>query len=370
MGVALAEDQNQSPQIAIEATEEALSIKKKEALFSSINKASKFLDVFALSWVTPLLMIAAGDSPKRNLKLLWERLAIPLAAVLIFLVAWAQLAPQVKTSLGAIPGPAQVWEQAIILNEDHKQEMAKADAFQDRQAARNAALVAAGRGDEVVQRAYTGKKTFYQQIWTSLQTVFFGFFLAVIIGAPLGILMGMSSAMNAAFNPLIQIFKPVSPLAWLPIVTMVVSATVATDSGISKSFLTSAITVTLCSIWPTLINTALGVASVDKDLVNVGKVLKLKASTKVTKLVLPSALPLIFTGMRLSLGVGWMVLIAAEMLAQNPGLGKFVWDEFQNGSSQSLAKIIVAVLVIGIIGFLLDRVMVALQTMFTHSATR
>lgn len=113
MGVALAEDQNQSPQIAIEATEEALSIKKKEALFSSINKASKFLDVFALSWVTPLLMIAAGDSPKRNLKLLWERLAIPLAAVLIFLVAWAQLAPQVKTSLGAIPGPAQVWEQAI-----------------------------------------------------------------------------------------------------------------------------------------------------------------------------------------------------------------------------------------------------------------
>ena len=169
---------------------------------------------------------------------------------------------------------------------------------------------------------------------------------------------------------LIQIFKPVSPLAWLPIVTMIVSATIATDSGISKSFLTSAITVTLCSLWPTLINTALGVASIDKDLVNVGRVLNLPPMTRVTKLVLPSALPLIFTGMRLSLGVGWMVLIAAEMLAQNPGLGKFVWDEFQNGSSDSLARIMVAVFTIGLIGFALDRVMLALQTLFTHSATR
>jgi len=258
----------------------------------------------------------------------------------------------------------------VVLHKDHLQEKQKAGQFYERQAARNDALIAAGREGDVSRVSYTGKQTFYQQIWTSLQTVFFGFFLAVVIAAPLGIVMGMSSTMNAAFNPLIQIFKPVSPLAWLPIVTMIVSATVATDSGISKSFLTSAITVTLCSLWPTLINTALGVASVDKDLVNVGKVLKLKPHTQITKLILPSALPLIFTGMRLSLGVGWMVLIAAEMLAQNPGLGKFVWDEFQNGSSQSLAKIIVAVLTIGIIGFLLDRVMYALQTMFTHTSTR
>ena len=348
----------------------AAKAERQEKIFSLINRASKFLDVFALSWVTPLLMMAAGDSPKRNLPLLTERLLIPVIAILVFLGAWGVLAPQVKTSLGAIPGPVEVWEQVQVLHADHVQEMERADAFYERQAARNDALIAAGRGDEVASAPYTGKPTYYQQIWTSLQTVFFGFFLAVVIAAPLGILMGMSSAMNAAFNPLIQIFKPVSPLAWLPIVTMVVSATVATDSGISKSFLTSAITVTLCSLWPTLINTALGVASVDKDLVNVGKVLKLKAHTQITKLILPSALPLIFTGMRLSLGVGWMVLIAAEMLAQNPGLGKFVWDEFQNGSSQSLAKIIVAVLTIGIIGFLLDRVMFALQTMFTHSATR
>jgi nitrate/nitrite transport system permease protein len=128
--------------------------------------------------------------------------------------------------------------------------------------------------------------------------------------------------------------------------------------------------VTLCSLWPTLINTAHGVASIDKDLMNVGRVIQLSWHKRVVKLILPSSLPLIFTGLRLSLGVGWMVLIAAEMLAQNPGLGKFVWDEFQNGSSSSLAKIMVAVLTIGLIGFVLDRVMLALQAMFTYSATR
>jgi nitrate/nitrite transport system permease protein len=177
--------------------------------------------------------------------------------------------------------------------------------------------------------------------------------------------------MNAAFNPLIQIFKPVSPLAWLPIVTMVVSAVYTSSNPMfDKSFLDSALTVTLCSLWPALINTTLGVASIDKDLLNVGKVLQLGWRTQVTKLVLPSALPLIFTGLRLSLGVGWMVLIAAEMLAQNPGLGKFVWDEFQNGSSDSLARIMVAVFTIGIIGFLLDRLMYALQAAVTYGNVR
>jgi nitrate/nitrite transport system permease protein len=141
------------------------------------------------------------------------------------------------------------------------------------------------------------------------------------------------------------------------------------DSWFEKSFLTSAITVTLCSLWPTLINTAVGVSSVDKDLVNVGKVLRLDWTTQIKKIILPSALPYIFTGMRLSLGVGWMVLIAAEMLAQNPGLGKFVWDEFQNGSSNSLSRIMVAVFTIGIIGFMLDRIMQSLQKVFSFGKT-
>ena len=152
------------------------------------------------------------------------------------------------------------------------------------------------------------------------------------------------------------------------IVTLVVSASyvVTDDAWFDKSFLTSAITVTLCSLWPTLINTAVGVSSIDPDLINVSRMLKLNAFTKVTKIVIPSSLPYIFTGLRLSLGVGWMVLIAAEMLAQNPGLGKFVWDEFQNGSSESLGRIMVAVLTIGIIGFMLDRVMLTLQRLVSH----
>jgi nitrate/nitrite transport system permease protein len=110
-----------------------------------------------------------------------------------------------------------------------------------------------------------------------------------------------------------------------------------------------------------VINTAVGVAGIDKDLVNVSKVLRLPALKHVQKIVLPASVPMIFTGMRLSLGVAWMVLIAAEMLAQNPGLGKFVWDEFQNGSSDSLSRIMTAVIVIGFIGFLLDRGMLQLQ---------
>src|SRR3972149_1865045 len=191
---------------------------------------------------------------------------------------------------------------------------------------------------EIKTRPYTGKPTFLDQIVTSLQTVFAGFFFGALLAVPLGVLCGLSQTVNTAINPLVQIFKPVSPLAWLPLVTMVVSALyVSKDPLFPKSFLISAITVTLCSLWPTLINTAVGVASIDKDLINVGRVLQLPWYTKIVKIVLPSSLPLIFTGLRLSLGVGWMVLIAAEMLAQNPGLGKFVWDEFQNGSSASLA---------------------------------
>tara|TARA_R110002126_G_scaffold291729_1_gene456047 strand:+ start:31560 stop:32273 length:714 start_codon:yes stop_codon:yes gene_type:complete len=236
---------------------------------------------------------------------------------------------------------------------------------------RNDKLVADGKADKVKYRTYTGKPTYLDQIVTSLFTVGLGFFIATLIAVPVGIASGLSKTFNGAINPLIQIFKPVSPLAWLPIVTMIVSALyVDTSDLMPKSLVISAVTVTLCSLWPTLINTALGVASIDKDLMNVGKVLQLPTMKTVTKLVLPSALPLIFTGMRLSLGVGWMVLIAAEMLAQNPGLGKFVWDEFQNGSSQSLAKIMVAVLTIGILGFMLDRLMFALQRAFTFSANR
>ena len=344
---------------------------KRDKIFTVINKASGWLDALGLSWLTPILKMIAGDNPKEQLSELKRVLLIPLIGIIGFLVAWGVLAPQVQTSLGAVPGPVQVWEQVGVLWADHKRERAKEVAFFERQEIRNQKFIDAGKPEKVKQRKYTGKPTYFDQIITSLFTVGLGFLIATIIAVPLGIASGLSRSFNGAINPLVQIFKPVSPLAWLPIVTMIVAATYSNPyDWMPKSLLISAVTVTLCSMWPTLINTALGVASVDKDLMNVGRVLQLPTWKTVTKLVLPSSLPLIFTGLRLSLGVGWMVLIAAEMLAQNPGLGKFVWDEFQNGSSTSLAKIMVAVVTIGIIGFLLDRLMFALQTAFTFSANR
>ncbi|MEM8839040.1 MAG: ABC transporter permease [Pseudomonadota bacterium] len=352
-------------------TEPDLARPKREKLFSAINKASGWLDALGFSWLTPLMKMAAGDSPREQLSELKRVLVIPLIGIVGFLVAWGVLAPQVQTSLGAVPGPVQVWEQAGVLWEDHVRQREKAAAFYERQDVRNQKYIEAGKPERVKHRTYTGKPTYIDQIITPLFTVGLGFLIATLIAVPLGIASGLSRSFNGAINPLIQIFKPVSPLAWLPIVTMIVAATYSTPyDWLPKSLLISAITVTLCSMWPTLINTALGVSSVDKDLMNVGRVLQLPTWKTITKLVLPSSLPLIFTGLRLSLGVGWMVLIAAEMLAQNPGLGKFVWDEFQNGSSSSLAKIMVAVLTIGIIGFLLDRLMYALQRAFTFSANR
>lgn len=344
---------------------------RRERMHTRINQAAGYLNVLGLGWLVPILKIAAGDNVKSQMGALWTGLGIPVLAIVLFLIAWAQLAPQVKTSLGAIPGPSQVWEQTVNLYNDHKAERAKEEKFYERQDKRNARYKAQGKENRIKWRQYTGTPTYFDQILTSLYTVFFGFLIASLVAVPLGIMCGLSTLFNSALNPLIQIFKPVSPLAWLPLVTMVVSAVyVSSDPMFSKSFLTSALVVTLCSLWPTLINTALGVSTIDKDLLNVGRVLRLSWPKKVMKLVLPSALPLIFTGLRLSLGVGWMVLIAAEMLAQNPGLGKFVWDEFQNGSSASLAKIMVAVLTIGIIGFLLDRVMMTLQAAFSFSAQR
>jgi len=289
-------------------------------------------------------------------------LILPAVGIAIFLVLWSITASSIHTSLGEFPGPNAVVKQFSALYDEHNTEREKAEAFYDRQDLRNAKKLEKKPDYVVKTRAYTGKETFFDQILTSLITVTSGFLVAAFIAIPLGIWMGLSAKLNSAINPIVQIFKPVSPLAWLPLVTMIVSALyVSDDPMVSKSFLTSLITVSLCSLWPMVINTSIGVSSIDSDLLNVSKVLRLPTFTHIKKIVLPASIPMIFTGMRLSFGVAWMVLIAAEMLAQNPGLGKFVWDEFQNGSSDSLARIMAAVVVIGFIGFLLDRIMLALQ---------
>lgn len=287
---------------------------------------------------------------------------LPIVGIGIFLFLWTIAANSIDTSLGKFPGPAAVGEQMVNLYDEHNAEREKADAFYERQEERNAKRMAKDPTYEPKIRTYTGKETFLDQIGTSLVTVMSGFLVAAIIAIPLGIAIGLSKDLNTAINPIIQIFKPVSPLAWLPLVTMVVSALyVSDDPMFAKSFVNSMITVTLCCIWPMVINTSVGVAAINEDWANVSKVLRLPRLKHVQKIVLPASIPSIFTGMRLSLGIAWMVLIAAEMLAQNPGLGKFVWDEFQNGSSESLSRIMTAVVIIGFIGFLLDRIMQKIQ---------
>lgn len=349
-------------------TERAIRHERRRA---RIDHTSIYLNAVGLGWTVPIMRLSIGENPQAQLKELWSTLLLPLIGILFFIAAWGYFAPQVQTSLGAIPGPTAAWSQAVNLWHDHEAERAKKAAFYEQQEAHNAQYAAEGKPDKIKWRRYTGRPTYVDQISTSVETVMLGFAFATLIAVPIGIAAGLSRTVNGALNPLIQIFKPVSPLAWLPIVTMIVSALYLDPvEWLPKSLVVSAITVTLCSLWPTLINTAMGVSSIDRDLVNVGMVLQLSTFTTIRKLVLPSAMPLIFTGLRLSLGVGWMVLIAAEMLAQNPGLGKFVWDEFQNGSSESLARIIVAVLTIGIIGFVLDRIMYALQRAFTYSTGR
>jgi nitrate/nitrite transport system permease protein len=335
------------------------------------EKLCRVLTLLGLAFVVPLVRMAAGEDPRVQLRSLWQVLGIPLLSILVFGLMWSFFAARIETSLGRIPGPSAVWDQVGALWADHKAERQREAEFYEKQVQRNAARLAEDPKAELSAVRYTGRPTYVDQIFTSLKTAFAGFLFATLFAVPIGILCGMSKTIDAAINPFVQVFKPISPLAWLPIVTLVVSALYVSESPIfEKSFLISAITVALCSLWPTVINTSLGVSSIDRDLLNVAKVLQLGWRTRLVKLVLPSSLPLIFTGMRLSLGVGWMVLIAAEMLAQNPGLGKFVWDEFQNGSPESMSRMLVAVFTIGIIGFLLDRVMQTLQALTNFSERR
>jgi nitrate/nitrite transport system permease protein len=326
------------------------------------SRTIQLLYFTGLTWAVPFVRLFTGEDIKVQLIQIWKLIGLPSIAIFTFLLFWHITAQQVHTSLGTLPGPVEVSHQTKILWKEHLAERQKAKAFYARHAARTASIKAANPDADVKRIAYTGKPTYIDQILTSLKTVFVGFLFASFLALPIGVLCGANKNIMTALNPIIQVLKPVSPLAWLPIVTMVVSAVYATNSGpLSKSFIISAITVAMCSLWATLINTAVGVASVNKDYLNVAQVLQLSPQKRIFKVILPATLPMIFTGLRITLGVGWMVLIAAEMMAQNPGLGKFIWDEFQNGSSASMARIMVAVFTIGIIGYTLDQLMVSLQ---------
>ncbi|MER3435262.1 MAG: nitrate ABC transporter, permease protein [Leptolyngbya sp. ERB_1_1] len=187
----------------------------------------------------------------------------------------------------------------------------------------------------------------------SLRRVLIGFGLGAIVAIPIGFLIGMSEKAMLTLNPVIQIFKPVSPLAWLPIALAIFN--LADPSAIFVIFITS--------LWATIINTALGVASVPKDYLDVARVLEMPYWRRILKIVLPASLPYIFTGLRISLGVAWLVIVAVEMLTGGVGIGFFVWDEW---SRLNLSSVFLAVFVIGLTGLLLDFALAQIEAWVTH----
>lgn len=187
----------------------------------------------------------------------------------------------------------------------------------------------------------------------SLRRVLLGFLLGAVVAIPVGFLIGMSKQAMLAINPIIQIFKPVSPLAWLPIALAIFN--LADPSAIFVIFITS--------LWPTIINTALGVSSVSQDYLDVARVLEMPKWRRITKIILPASLPYIFTGLRISLGIAWLVIVAVEMLTGGIGIGFFVWDEW---SRLNLSSVFLAVLVIGLTGLLLDYALGKVESWVTH----
>jgi nitrate/nitrite transport system permease protein len=266
-----------------------------------------------------------------------------LSAVIftVFLLAWhigvqgkasvAQMDPEYARLMGvaatqgksAMPGPldvgAQIWQ--------HLQE-----PFYDR-----------GPNDKGVgiQLAY------------SLGRVLLGYALAVLVALPVGFLIGMSPLMNRALDPFIQVMKPISPLAWMPLALYTIK-----DSSISAIFV-----IFICSVWPMMINTAFGVSATRKEWLNVARTLEVRPLRKAFTIILPAAAPTILTGMRISIGIAWLVIVAAEMLVGGTGIGYFVWNEWNN---LSITNVIVAILVIGLVGMALDQTLARVARAVTY----
>ncbi len=191
----------------------------------------------------------------------------------------------------------------------------------------------------------------------SLERVLVGFILGALVAIPIGFWIGLSQRAMMAINPVIQLFRPVSPVAWLPIALAIFN--LAHPSAIFVIFITS--------LWPTMINTALGVSSVPKDYLDVARVLEMPNWRKVTKIIWPASLPYVFTGLRLSMGIAWLVIVAVEMLTGGIGIGFFIWDEW---SRLSLSSIFLAVIVIGLTGLALDALISVIQQRVTHRPAR
>jgi nitrate/nitrite transport system permease protein len=191
------------------------------------------------------------------------------------------------------------------------------------------------------------------QLAYSLARVGLGFALACLVAVPLGFVIGMSPLLHKAFDPFIQVLKPISPLAWMPLALYTIK-----DSSVSGIFV-----IFICSVWPMLLNTAFGVASVKREWLNVASTLEVKPLRRAFRVILPAAAPTILTGMRISMSIAWLVIVAAEMLVGGTGIGYFVWNEWNN---LSLTNVIFAILLIGVVGMLLDQAFAGLQRKVTY----
>ncbi len=200
--------------------------------------------------------------------------------------------------------------------------------------------------------------------WLSLKLVVQGYAIALLIGTPIGFMLGLSPAFAKMFDPIIQILRPVSPLAWLPLGMVLFLSAKFTVPGMGEytaSDLAAIFTIAVCSMWPTVLNTAVGVRAVPQDFLNVAKVLKLSRTKTLFKVLLPATLPYMFTGFRLSLGIAWLVIVAAEMLTGRPGVGGFLWQQY---NALSYSHIILCILTIGVVGYVLDRLMSVVERRF------
>jgi nitrate/nitrite transport system permease protein len=237
-------------------------------------------------------------------------IVLPILGVLCLIGLWAILASKVQD----LPSPLKTWQESriyILQPLDKRGEMDQG----------------------ILRLAYY-----------SLFRVAKGFLLGVIMGTPLGFMLGLSKVFNKMFDPVIQVLRPISPLAWLPLGLIV----------FQKSEPAALFTIALCSMWPTVINTMSGVRSIPQEYLNVAKVLRLSRFQTFSKVLVPATLPFMFTGYRLSLGIAWLVIVASEMLTGTPGVGGFLWQEY---NSLIYAHILLCILTIGVVGFLLDKMM-------------
>ena len=264
--------------------------------------------------------IAREPLGKRLLPLI-KAIVPPIFGIALLIGVWALVAMK-----GSIPGPAQTWNAAVVLFSDP--------------------FYSNGPNDQGIG----------WNVLSSLKRVAIGFGFAALVGIPTGFIIGRFTFMNSMVSPIISLLRPVSPLAWLPIGLMV----------FKQADPAATWTIFICSIWPMIINTAVGVQRVPQDYMNVARVLNLDEWKIVSKILFPSVLPYMLTGIRLSIGTAWLVIVAAEMLTGGVGIGFWVWDEWNN---LKVEHIIIAIFVIGIVGLLLEQMLILVAKRFSYGGT-